>query len=66
MLAFTRRTLLGAAAALAVAAPAAAETFVRVGGGLAGTYPIFAAKLVELINQNIDGVTANVVSGNVE
>ncbi len=66
MIAFTRRTLLGAAAAAVFAAPVAAETFVRVGGGLAGTYPIFAAKLVDLINQNIEGVTANVVSGNVE
>ncbi|MEM1315775.1 MAG: TAXI family TRAP transporter solute-binding subunit [Pseudomonadota bacterium] len=62
------QTLKAGAAALAllIAAPAQAETFVRVGGGLAGTFPIFAAKLVELINENIDGVTANVVSGNVE
>lgn len=66
MFAFTRRTLLGVAAASMLAIPAKAEEFVRVGGGLAGTYPIFAAKLVELINKNIDGVTANVVSGNVE
>lgn len=60
------KTALGLVAALALAAPAKAETFVRVGGGLAGTFPIFAAKLVELINANIDGVTANVVKGNVE
>lgn len=66
MFAFTRRMLLGVAAASMLAVPAKAEEFVRVGGGLAGTYPIFAAKLVELINKNIDGVTANVVSGNVE
>ena len=66
MTVFSRRTLLGATAAALIAVPAAAETFVRVGGGLAGTYPIFAAKLVELINNNIDDVTANVVSGNVE
>lgn len=63
---FSRRTLLGATMAALLAMPAAAETFVRVGGGLAGTYPIFAAKLAELINKNIEGVTANVVSGNVE
>jgi len=63
---FSRRTLLGATVAALLAVPAAAETFVRVGGGLAGTYPIFAAKLAELINKNIEGVTANVVSGNVE
>ena len=45
---------------------AQAETFVRIGGGLAGTYPVFAAKLAELINEKIPDVTANVVSGNVE
>jgi TRAP transporter TAXI family solute receptor len=56
----------GLAAALAFAAPASAETFVRIGGGLAGTFPIFAAKLAELINENLEGHTANVVSGNVE
>jgi TRAP transporter TAXI family solute receptor len=56
----------GLAAALAFAAPATAETFVRIGGGLAGTFPIFAAKLAELINENLEGYTANVVSGNVE
>lgn len=66
MLGLTRRTLFQAVAASMLAVPATAEEFVRVGGGLAGTYPIFAAKLVELINENIDGVTANVVSGNVE
>lgn len=57
---------LAAALALALAGPASAETFVRIGGGLAGTFPIFAAKLAELINENLDGYTANVVSGNVE
>ncbi|MEM9048561.1 MAG: TAXI family TRAP transporter solute-binding subunit [Pseudomonadota bacterium] len=54
-------------AALLIAGTAQAEDkFVRIGGGLAGTYPIFAAKLAELINEKIPGVTANVVSGNVE
>ena len=52
--------------ATAFALPAAAEQFIRVGGGLAGTYPIFAAKLVELINGNIPDVKANVVSGDLE
>ena len=51
---------------LSITATVQADTFVRIGGGLAGTYPIFAAKLAELINNNIDGVKANVVSGNVE
>lgn len=62
----TRRTLMGLAAAASLAMPASAETFVRVGGGLAGTLPVFAARLAQLINDNIDGVTANVVSGDVE
>ena len=66
MNAISKRTLLVLTAAALLAVPAAAETFVRVGGGLAGTYPVFAAKLVDLINSNIDDVTANVVSGNVE
>lgn len=64
-----RRTVLGmgaAAAGVGLVGPARADTFVRVGGGLAGTLPIFAAKLVELINADISGVTANVVSGNIE
>lgn len=61
-----RALSLAAALSAFTATTAGAETFVRVGGGLAGTYPIFAAKLAELINKNIKGVTANVVSGNVE
>ncbi len=61
------KAALAAVTAMALfATPVAADTFVRIGGGLAGTYPVFAAKLAELINENIDGVTANVVSGNVE
>ncbi|MEO0679986.1 MAG: TAXI family TRAP transporter solute-binding subunit [Pseudomonadota bacterium] len=66
MLAKSLKAGAAALALLIVPASASAETFVRVGGGLAGTFPIFAAKLVELINENIDGVTANVVSGDVE
>jgi TRAP transporter TAXI family solute receptor len=50
-----------------VAAPAQAEdTFIRVGGGLAGTYPIFAAKLTQLMNDNISDVRASVVPGDTE
>jgi uncharacterized protein len=66
---FNRRTVLGmgaAAATVGLTGTARADTFVRVGGGLAGTLPIFAAKLVELINANVEGVTANVVSGDIE
>ena len=57
-----RKTLTISAAVLALSAAASqAEEFVRVGGGLTGTYPLFAAKLSELINDNIEGVRAAVV-----
>ena len=61
-----RKTTLAIALAVFTVGTANAETFVRIGGGLAGTYPVFAAKLAELINENIPDVKANVVSGNVE
>ncbi|MBO6636635.1 MAG: TAXI family TRAP transporter solute-binding subunit [Roseitalea sp.] len=59
-------TALALAVALSATTSAHADQFVRVGGGLAGTYPIFAAKLVELINANIPDVRANVVAGDIE
>lgn len=45
---------LAASAAIAalLSVGAQAQEFARVGGGLAGTYPLFAAKLAELINNN--------------
>ncbi len=64
-----RKPILGALAlalGLSAASIAHAEQFIRVGGGLAGTYPLFAAKLVELINKNIPDVKAAVVSGETE
>lgn len=52
---------------LLAAAPAAgAEQFLRIGAGLAGTYPVFAAKLAELINENIPGVRASTLAGPTE
>lgn|GEM_PF-1210282 len=60
------RSALLAGALATAAVPASAEEFVRVGGGLAGTLPIFAAKLVELIHENVPDVKANVVSGDIE
>ncbi len=69
MIMLNRRAAIGLVAGIGLSLQtgvALADTFVRVGGGLAGTYPVFAAKLAEMINENIDGVTANVVSGNVE
>lgn len=61
----TRRLGLAAAAATMVSASAgmAADTFIRIGSGLAGTYPIVGAKMAELINENIEGVEATTVSG---
>ena len=61
-----RKITIAMSLALFTMGTASAETFVRIGGGLAGTYPVFAAKLAELINENIPDVKANVVSGNVE
>lgn len=60
------KTGLAATAIALVACGAQAEEFVRIGGGLAGTYPLFAAKLSELINTNIDGVRAAVVPSDSE
>lgn len=59
---------IAAGAALAVVATTSvqAQEFARVGGGLAGTYPLFAAKLSELINNNVDGVRASVVPSDSE
>ena len=48
---------------LTLSAQASADTFIRIGSGLAGTYPLVGAKMAELINANIDGVEATTVSG---
>lgn len=59
--------LFGSAMALLSAAPALAQdSFVRIGGGLAGTYPLFAAKFAELMNANVPGVRASVVPSDTE
>lgn len=61
--------MMAAAAALATAgaAPAfAQDTFVRIGSGLAGTYPVVGAKIADLINANIEGVHATTVAGGTE
>lgn len=64
-----RRILVGVVAAglaAGLAAPLSAQEFVRIGSGLAGTYPIFGAKLAEIINQNIEGVQASTLPGGTE
>lgn len=52
-----------ALALLTVSAGASADTFIRIGSGLAGTYPIVGAKIAELLNTHIDGVEATTVAG---
>jgi len=52
----------GIAAAL-FAGTAQAQQTLRVSAGLAGTYPVFAAKLTELINKHIPDVQAAAVKG---
>ena len=59
-------TAVSALALCAVAGAASADTFIRIGSGLAGTYPIVGAKMAELINTHIDGVEATTVAGGTE
>ncbi len=40
-----------------------AEQFVRIGSGLAGSYPVFGAKLAELFNAHGPGVKASTFAG---
>jgi len=66
-----KRHLIAGASALALALAAqsvAAQdtTFIRIGSGLAGTYPIVGAKIAEVLNQNVDGIQATTVSGGTE
>lgn len=61
-----RLILAGALAGLVPLSDAAAQQFVRVGSGAAGTLPIFGAKLAELINQDIPGVRATTAGGETE
>ncbi|MBX6369923.1 MAG: C4-dicarboxylate ABC transporter substrate-binding protein, partial [Rhodospirillales bacterium] len=41
----------------------AADQFVRIGSGLAGTYPVFGAKLAEMINKELPGLRASTLAG---
>lgn len=66
-----KRHLIAGASALALALAAqsvAAQdtTFIRIGSGLAGTYPIVGAKIAEVLNQNVDGIQATTVAGGTE
>jgi uncharacterized protein len=53
-------------AALPGSGDASAQQFVRIGSGLAGTYPVFGAKLAEMINKEIPNVRASTVPGPTE
>lgn len=66
-----RRTALCAVAAIGavasgVPAMAQAPQFVRIGSGLAGTYPVFAAKMAEIINREVPGTRASTMPGPTE
>jgi TRAP transporter TAXI family solute receptor len=57
-------TLAALSGVLALASWSAhAEQFVRIGSGLAGSYPVFGAKLAELFNKHVPGVKASTFSG---
>ncbi len=58
--------LLVAAATLSIVSAARAEQFVRIASGLAGTYPIYGAKLAEMMNKHIPDVRASTVAGPTE
>jgi TRAP transporter TAXI family solute receptor len=59
--------MLGASAAMLGARGAAAQTqFVRIGSGLAGTYPVFGAKMAEIINRTVPGARASTLPGPTE
>jgi TRAP transporter TAXI family solute receptor len=61
-----RHMIAAIAAVLTTSGAASAETFIRIGSGLAGTYPVVGAKMAEIINDNVEGVTATTVSGGTE
>lgn len=61
-----RATFLGTlfvGALAATAGPVAAQTLMKINGGLTGTYPLYAAKFAEIVNKNVKGVQVAAVSG---
>lgn len=66
-----RRLILGFFCAVAAGlagfgSSAHADQFVRIGSGLAGTYPVFGAKLAEMINKELPGLRASTLAGPTE
>jgi TRAP transporter TAXI family solute receptor len=55
-----------AAGLLLASVDARAQQFVRIGSGLAGTYPVYGAKLAEMINKNFPDLRASAISGGSE
>jgi TRAP transporter TAXI family solute receptor len=60
------RVLIVLAMLVAGTSRAEAQQFVRVGAGLAGTYPVYGAKLAEMINKNFPDLRASAISGGAE
>jgi len=60
------RIALGVAIAGAATFAHAQPKFFRIGSGLAGTYPVFGAKLAEMVNKTIPEVRASTVPGGTE
>ena len=60
------RSLWVALALCAASASASAQEFVRIGSGLAGSYPVFGAKVAELFNRHVSGVKASTFAGPTE
>jgi len=50
----------------AVSPLVSAQQFVRIGSGLAGSYPVFGAKVAELFNKHVPGVKASTFAGPTE
>lgn len=65
--AFLKTLALGAASLCALSfVPVHAQEFVRIGSGLAGSYPVFGAKVAELFNKHVPGVKASTFAGPTE
>lgn len=58
-----RRDWMIGVALCAAASVASAQQFVRIGSGLAGSYPVFGAKVAELFNKHVPGVKASTFAG---
>jgi TRAP transporter TAXI family solute receptor len=60
------RHLIVGIALCALSTALSAQQFVRIGSGVAGSYPVFGAKVAELFNKHVDGVKASTFAGPTE